>query len=85
MEIGKQLDDSKAKMIFTIEALLPTLEKAGITLPVVCFGSAPGGTIPFTELIKADPWKAPTVFIHPEDTLALPYSSGTTGQCRLRL
>lgn len=78
-EISKQLDDSRAKMIFTTVALVPTLEKANITLPVVCFGSAPGVTTPFVDLMKADPRKAPEVVIHPEDTVALPFSSGTTG------
>jgi 4-coumarate--CoA ligase len=80
MEICKQLDDCKAKLIFTVEPLVPLLEKAKINLPIVCFGPAPSGTTSFSELIEADISKAPTVYIHPEDTLALPYSSGTTGK-----
>lgn len=80
MEICKQLDDCKAKLIFTVEPLVPTLEKANINLPIICFGPAPSGTTSFSELIEADISKAPTVYIHPEDTLALPYSSGTTGK-----
>lgn len=46
---------------------------------VVCTDKAVEGCMHFSELAKADESELPEVDISPEDVVALPYSSGTTG------
>lgn len=48
---------------------------------VVSFGAnLPTGVLPVARLLEADGRHAPSTWYHsPEDTCALPYSSGTTG------
>jgi acyl-CoA synthetase (AMP-forming)/AMP-acid ligase II len=79
-EIASQLQDSGARMLITVAALVEkaaeAAAKAGID-EVVVFGDAPGAT-PFASLLGDD--NPPTVAISPAtDVAALPYSSGTTG------
>jgi acyl-CoA synthetase (AMP-forming)/AMP-acid ligase II len=86
-DLAKQLADSGARVLFTQTALAPTwhaaLEGRGvehvITLDAVA-GDAAGArkTLAFSAL-AASPGTAPRVAIDPEDLVALPYSSGTTG------
>lgn len=81
-ELAKQLDDSNAKYLLTIEMFLDkareAVEKSGVE-EIFILGDAPEGTTPFASLlqVEGDP---PQVDINPkEDLLVLPYSSGTTG------
>ena len=81
-ELGHQLTDSGAKMIFTIQPFLETAkaaaEHAGIT-DIVVVGEAEGGEPTLADLLGegSDP---PEIAIDPASDLAvLPYSSGTTG------
>jgi acyl-CoA synthetase (AMP-forming)/AMP-acid ligase II len=87
-DLKKQLGDSGARVLFTSAALAPiwsaALEGTAVER-VVTFdarGSAaaasPVATIPFDALAvaRATP---PRVAISPDDLVALPYSSGTTG------
>ena len=79
-EIAPQLADSGAKCLFTVAAFLDKAREAAASAGVreiVVFGEAPGA-VPFAELLAAK-GEAPAVAVRPEDVVALPYSSGTTG------
>ncbi len=81
-ELGHQLSDSGAKMIFTIAPFLATAraaaEHAGIG-DIVVVGESEGGEPTLADLIAEDA-PAPAIEIDPATDLAvLPYSSGTTG------
>jgi acyl-CoA synthetase (AMP-forming)/AMP-acid ligase II len=80
-ELRRQLDDSKAKILITVPALLDKAREAceGSTVEdIIVFGEAEG-TIPFDALLDND-GVPPDVSIDPaKDIVALPYSSGTTG------
>ncbi|KAL8496548.1 hypothetical protein ACS0TY_020296 [Phlomoides rotata] len=89
-EVSKQLQDSTAKLIITIEDLIPKVKDFG--LPVVLLGNEkksvlPTGRIPsitlFSELVNNHQGSVDldTNFngITQDDTAALLYSSGTTG------
>lgn len=80
-EIAYQLNDSGARSLMTVPALLDkataAADQAGVR-EVFVFGAAEGAT-PFAALLAHD-GPAPEVAIDPrEDLVALPYSSGTTG------
>jgi acyl-CoA synthetase (AMP-forming)/AMP-acid ligase II len=85
-DLKKQLDDSGARLLFTATALSATWREAiaGTTVErIVAFDSAPAtsGSIPvlaFSTLV-ANAGTPPRVAIDPDDIVALPYSSGTTG------
>lgn len=49
------------------------------SITVVCIDSAPEGCVHFSELTSGDENDLPEVEISPNDVVALPYSSGTTG------
>jgi len=81
-ELGHQLTDSGARMIFTIQPFLETARKAaehaGVT-DIVVVGEADGDEATLADLIGegAEP---PEIEVDPAtDLAALPYSSGTTG------
>ncbi|KAF8035462.1 hypothetical protein BT93_C1477 [Corymbia citriodora subsp. variegata] len=80
-EIAKQASASRAKVVVTQAAyadkVRPFAEENGIK--VVCIDTAPEGCLHFSELMQADEKAAPAVDVKPDDVLALPYSSGTTG------
>ena len=79
-DLVKQLQDSRARILFTSPAVRETaLEAAAIagTGRIVSFGAMDGAT-PFDDLL-AQPGTPPAVRIDPRDVVALPYSSGTTG------
>lgn len=88
-ELSKQLQDSTAKLIITVEDLLPKVKDFG--LPVILLGSEknsvlPIGRIPsitlFSELVNNEgSVNLDSNFngIKQDDTAALLYSSGTTG------
>src|SRR5918998_2234413 len=78
-EIGHQLKDAGAKFLVVFAQALENAKKAaegtGVE-EIFVLGEAEGAT-PFTELL-GEPL-AEQVDVDPEDTVALPYSSGTTG------
>ncbi len=81
-ELGHQLSDSGAKMIFTIAPFLDTAraaaEHAGVG-EIIVVGEAEGDDATLADLL-AEGASAPEIDIDPATDLAvLPYSSGTTG------
>ncbi|KAL6078354.1 4-coumarate--CoA ligase [Balamuthia mandrillaris] len=82
-ELAYQLKDSDAKFLITISLFLEKAKAAMQTLEtpiqeIFVFGEAEGAT-PFASLLKAE-GEMPNVEIDPKtDTVAIPYSSGTTG------
>lgn len=80
-EIAKQASASRAKVVITQAAyadkVRPFAEENGVK--VVCIDTAPEGCLHFSELMQADENAAPAADVKPDDVLALPYSSGTTG------
>src|SRR5450759_2094080 len=79
-EIAFQLNDSRARLLITIPALVGKAQEAAAKSKVeeiIVFGEAEGA-VPFASLIIDG--KAPDVSVDPaNDVVALPYSSGTTG------
>ncbi|KAL0743015.1 hypothetical protein Bca4012_084528 [Brassica carinata] len=85
-EIAKQAKGSAAKMIITKPCYvhkLTNLQRLGVVIVCVDDGndvvSLADGCVSFTELTQADETKLPKPEISPEDTVSIPYSSGTTG------
>ena len=80
-ELARQLDDSAAMFLLTIPPFLATAREAADRTRVreiLLFGEAEGAT-PLSALL-ASGGEPPRVDIEPgEDTVFLPYSSGTTG------
>jgi acyl-CoA synthetase (AMP-forming)/AMP-acid ligase II len=79
-ELATQLRDGKAKCLFTIPAFMEkaraAAEQAGLR-EIIAFGEAEGA-VPLTEILTAS-GPPPSVALGPDDVVALPYSSGTTG------
>ncbi|KAJ0264624.1 AMP-binding enzyme [Hirschfeldia incana] len=85
-EITKQAKASAAKMIITKPCYvhkLAKLQQLGVVIVCVDDGndavSLADGCVSFTKLTQADETKLPKPEISPEDTVSIPYSSGTTG------
>jgi len=86
-DLEKQLEDSRARMLITSPAVRETSLEAVDRLKakttghrlehIFSFGAMEGAT-PFDALL-AQPGTPPPVSIDPDDVVALPYSSGTTG------
>uniref|UniRef100_A0A0C9RII4 4-coumarate--CoA ligase n=1 Tax=Wollemia nobilis TaxID=56998 RepID=A0A0C9RII4_9CONI len=85
-EIAKQVKASGARLIVTQAAYVEKLadlrsggqdSDSGIT--VITIDSPPEGCQHISVLTEADENECPYVEIHPDDVVALPYSSGTTG------
>jgi acyl-CoA synthetase (AMP-forming)/AMP-acid ligase II len=80
-ELGRQLADSRAKLLLTMPPFLDVARQAAARAgdcEVFMLGQA-AGAAPFSELL-GDPAAAPAVAFDPlADIAALPYSSGTTG------
>ena len=85
-DLKKQLEDSGARLLFTLSALAPTWHEALegtavehiVTFDAPPTAAAPRKVMPFSALVAAE-GKPPRVAIEPSDLVALPYSSGTTG------
>ncbi|PON56850.1 4-coumarate-CoA ligase [Parasponia andersonii] len=83
-EVAKQAAASKTRLVVTLSAYVDKVKdfaggESGIK--VVCVDAPPpeSGILHFSELTQADEGEIPAVKIHPDDVVALPYSSGTTG------
>ncbi|CAH2053142.1 unnamed protein product [Thlaspi arvense] len=85
-EIAKQAKASATKMIITKRCYadkLTNLQNDGVL--IVCVddrdedASLLDGCVSFTELTQADETELPKPKISPEDTVVMPFSSGTTG------
>ncbi|XP_010928652.1 4-coumarate--CoA ligase 2 isoform X2 [Elaeis guineensis] len=80
-EIHKQAAASGARLIITESAHVHKVRafaaERGIT--IVCVDDPPEGCHHFSELLQSYEGDLPDVEIHPDDVVALPYSSGTTG------
>jgi acyl-CoA synthetase (AMP-forming)/AMP-acid ligase II len=84
-EVAKQLADSRAKYLVAAPALVERAREACARLSpceLFVFGDAAGATS-FAELYAGDGGSVPEVEIDlREDLVALPYSSGTTGESK---
>ncbi|KAF5456304.1 hypothetical protein F2P56_025802 [Juglans regia] len=80
-EIAKQALASNSKLLITQAAYVDKVKDYAKEndVKIVCIDSAPEGLLHFSELTQADEKDIPAVKINPDDVLALPYSSGTTG------
>ncbi|KAK8618666.1 hypothetical protein V6N13_132650 [Hibiscus sabdariffa] len=80
-EIVKQVKASGAKLVITLAGYVDKVKEFALDngVMIVCIDSAPEGCLHFSELKQADERDLPAVEIDPEDVVALPYSSGTTG------
>ncbi|PON52752.1 4-coumarate-CoA ligase [Parasponia andersonii] len=82
-EILKQAKASKAKLVITQASYyekVKDLNSADQEVKLMCVDSpVPEGWFHFSELAEADENDLPEVDIGPDDVVALPYSSGTTG------
>ena len=80
-EVAFQLNDTKARFLFTIPQFMPTAIEAARKAKIeeiFVLGEAEGAT-PFAALLQ-EAGPVPKVEIDPhQDLVALPYSSGTTG------
>lgn len=80
-EIIKQAKASKAKIIITQASHAPKVKQYADenSIKVFTIDAPPEGCLHFSELLKGDENSLPEVEISPDDVVALPYSSGTTG------
>ncbi|PSS07592.1 4-coumarate--CoA ligase [Actinidia chinensis var. chinensis] len=80
-EVVKQAKASNSKLIVTQACYVEKVKDYAIenNVKVMCIDSPPDGCLHFSDLTQADEREAPEVEISPDDVVALPYSSGTTG------
>ncbi|XP_027330184.1 4-coumarate--CoA ligase 1-like [Abrus precatorius] len=80
-EVAKQATASKSKLIITQASYVDKVKDFARDndVRVMCIDTAPEGYLHFSELTEADEGEIPAVKISPDDVVALPYSSGTTG------
>ncbi|XXG58285.1 hypothetical protein AAC387_Pa04g0634 [Persea americana] len=80
-EVSKQAKACKARVIITqsqyVDKVRELMQESDVK--VVCTDKAVEGCMHFSELAEADETELPEVDISPDDVVALPYSSGTTG------
>ncbi|KAI4355876.1 hypothetical protein L6164_004605 [Bauhinia variegata] len=77
VEIAKQAKASKAKLLITQACYYDKVKDLDVKLMFV--DSPPDGHLHFSELSEANEEEMEEVQIKPDDVVALPYSSGTTG------
>ncbi|KAK1578337.1 hypothetical protein Q3G72_029459 [Acer saccharum] len=81
-EILKQVEASNTRLIITQACHVDKVKEFAQekNVQIVCIDDAvPDGCLHFSELSQADVADLPEVDIRPDDVVALPYSSGTTG------
>ncbi|KAJ8617145.1 hypothetical protein MRB53_013331 [Persea americana] len=80
-EVSKQAKACNARVIITqsqyVDKVRELMQESDVK--VVCTDKAVEGCMHFSELAEADETELPEVDISPDDVVALPYSSGTTG------
>ncbi|KAF8392908.1 hypothetical protein HHK36_021148 [Tetracentron sinense] len=76
-EISKQAKASNSRIIITQASYFDKVKDFGVQ--VICIDSPREGCLHFSELTQSDENDIPDVQISPDDVVALPYSSGTTG------
>lgn len=88
LELAKQATATKTKLIVTQSAYVNKIKEfAKINnIKIVCIDDSPSpsseekdGVVDFSVLTNADENEAPEVKINPNDVVALPFSSGTSG------
>lgn len=81
-ELAKQAAATKSKLIVTQSAFVEKIKDFATenNITVVCIdSSAEEGVLHFSVLTQCDENEAPEVEINPDDVVALPFSSGTSG------
>ncbi|GKV00482.1 hypothetical protein SLEP1_g13159 [Rubroshorea leprosula] len=80
-DVAKQATASKAKLIITQAGYAEKVRDFAKDndVKVMTIDEPPEGFLHFSELTQGDENEMPAVKINPEDVVALPYSSGTTG------
>ncbi|CAL5187500.1 unnamed protein product [Lathyrus oleraceus] len=82
-EIFKQITASKTKLIITqamyVDKLRPNEENGDFDFKVITIDEPPVNCLHFSVISEAKEEELPEVEFDPEDALALPFSSGTTG------
>ncbi|XP_062078641.1 4-coumarate--CoA ligase CCL1-like [Humulus lupulus] len=83
-EVAKQAASSKTKLVITLSGYLDKVKdftggESGVKVMCVDAPAADSECLHFSELKQADEGEIPAVDIQPDDVVALPYSSGTTG------
>lgn len=80
-EVIKQVKASNAKLIVTQACYVDKVKEYAWEneIKVICTDTAPKGCLHFSELTEADERDLPETEVKPDDVVALPYSSGTTG------
>ncbi|XP_074560716.1 4-coumarate--CoA ligase 1-like [Curcuma longa] len=82
-EIHKQADGSGTRLIITescyVDKIRDYAADRGVTIVAVGDGPVPDGCHAFADLLASDAGALPEVEFDPDDVVALPYSSGTTG------
>uniref|UniRef100_A0A0C9QRH4 4-coumarate--CoA ligase n=1 Tax=Wollemia nobilis TaxID=56998 RepID=A0A0C9QRH4_9CONI len=82
-DIAKQVAASGARLIVTqaayVDKVRHLMKAEAAPLQVITIDSPPEGCGHISLLMEGDENQCPLVDIHPDDTVALPYSSGTTG------
>lgn len=78
-EILKQFEISKAKLIITQSQYVEKLPKSDENFKVITIDDPPENCLHFSVISEANEAEIPTVSIDPDDPVALPFSSGTTG------
>ncbi|XP_057479718.1 4-coumarate--CoA ligase 2-like [Actinidia eriantha] len=80
-EVVKQAKASNSKLIVTQACYVEKVKDYAMenNVKVMCIDAPPDGCSHFSDLTQADERDVPEVEISPDDVVALPYSSGTTG------
>lgn len=85
-EVFKQFTTSNAKLIITQSQYVDKLvdfgdngHKLGETYKIITVDDPPKNCLHFSIISNANETEIPSVFIDPNDPVALPFSSGTTG------
>ncbi|KAL3532833.1 hypothetical protein ACH5RR_006354 [Cinchona calisaya] len=80
-EIEKQAKASKVKLIITQACYVEKVKDLAKenNVKIICTDSPQEGCLHFSEISSSDENDIPAVKINPNDAVALPYSSGTTG------
>lgn len=80
-EIAKQAKASNARLIITHACYVDKLKDLAQDgdVKIMCIDSPVEGCLHFSDLTQSDETQLPAVKISPDDVVALPYSSGTTG------